>query len=497
MRTSRLILATLLAATAPLLPAAAAQPPAAAAPEATTPPAEEASEASAAPVEEARSAAPLPPGTDPAPPAPAPTAPPVATPTLTVAVAPAPASSADASVSARTSAAPVAAKATAQPTLVQAIVSGPVLVDMRYRFELIDQEGLPESARASTLRAALGYETRPYHGFSVLGQLLAVAALGPDDYRIPTLPDQNKMEYPVILDPLGPQVGQAFARYTHPWFNLKVGRQEVALNNGRFVSVSTWRQSHQTLDAAQVNLTPLTDMVLSYTFVARLNRVMGVEASDGQLDMKSHLVNTSYKLPGVGSAAAYGLLLDFGDMTQWSTSTFGLRLEGPFSLSDNWSLLYALEGARQRDAYSNPNQLSADYFLVEAGLGYKGLGLRAQFNQRGGRSATDKLFHPLTNPWDGWTEKLVVTPDQGLRVATASLSGPVPWVAGLTITLAHFEYWGQSTSAHYGRETDAGAEYRFVGLDKNWALGFRFAYYQADRLMTDTLRTAAYTAYTF
>ena len=437
---------------------------------------------------------------EPAPPALAP-ATPVAAPAHPVAMTSVPTarapSSAEATASARATPAAAGSGPPTQPTLVQAIVGGPVLVDLRYRFEYIDQDGLAEPARASTLRTALGYETRPYHGLSVLGQLLAITALGPDQYRIPTSPDQNKMEYPVILDPLGPQVAQAFVRYTHPWFNLKVGRQEVALNNGRFVSVSTWRQSHQTLDAAQANLTPLKDLALSYSFVARLNRVMGIDASDGQQDMASHLVNLSYKLPGLGSAAAYALVLDFDDMTVWSTSTFGLRLEGPYTLTDSWSLLYAVEAARQQDAFSNPNQVAADYFLVEAGVAYKNLGLRVQFNQRGGESATNKLFHPLTNPWDGWTEKFVVTPDRGVRVATASLSGPVPWIAGLNFTVAHFEYWAQSAGAHYGRETDAGAEYRFVGLDKNWSAGFRFAYYNADTLMTDTLRTAAYTAYAF
>jgi hypothetical protein len=432
--------------------------------------------------------------------APQPEAPPapVAPPILASAPPPRATGAPDVSVSAGT-AAPVGATAPAppRPGLAAALVGGPVLVDTRYRFEYIDQEGLAEKARASTLRAALGYETLPYHGLSVMGQLLAVAAVGPDDYRIPTSPDQNKMEYPVILDPLGPQVAQAFVRYANPWFNVKVGRQEVALNNGRFVSVSTWRQSHQTLDAAQGNITPMKDLAFSYTFVARLNRVVGIDASDGQLDMASHLMNASYKRTGLGSAAVYALLLDFDDATSLSTQTFGVRLEGPYSLNESWSLLYALEGARQRDAFSNPNQLAADYFLAEAGVAWKGFGLRAQYNQRGGESATNKLLHPLTNPWDGWTEKFVLTPDQGVRVLSASAGGPVPGVAGLSLTLSHFEYWAESAPAHYGREVDAGAEYRFVGLDKNWAAGFRFAYYMADTLMTQTLRTAFYTAYAF
>ncbi|MYA17653.1 MAG: hypothetical protein F4089_03375, partial [Gammaproteobacteria bacterium] len=41
------------------------------------------------------------------------------------------------------------------------------LVDVRYRFEAVDQTGLKETARASTARLRLGWVMAPSDGFSV------------------------------------------------------------------------------------------------------------------------------------------------------------------------------------------------------------------------------------------------------------------------------------------------------------------------------------------
>jgi hypothetical protein len=393
--------------------------------------------------------------------------------------------------------APAPQAESASPSLVEAIVRGKVGADLRYRFEYIDQDGLYQRARASTLRAALGYETDPFWGFSVMGQFAGVTNVGPDDYRIPTSPSQNKMERPVILDPIGNQVSQAYLKYANPWLLVRVGRQEMALNNARFLSFSGWRQVHQSLDAAHVSLGPWVGAGLSYTFIGRVNRVVGNEATDGQLDMASHLINLTYKLAGKLSAALYGVLLDFDDAPTNSTNSFGARLEGPFALGESWGVLYAAEFAHQRNAGQNPNEVRANYYLLEGGVGYKSFGLRLQYNVREGESATNKFSTPLSHPWDGWTEKFFAAPDNGLRTLSASVGGPLPWVAGLNLVTAYYEYWGQSGGGHYGREFDAGIEYRLVPLDKNWAVGTRFAYYKADNLFTDTLRTSVYTAYAF
>jgi hypothetical protein len=109
----------------------------------------------------------------------------------------------------------------------------------------------------------------------------------------------------------------------------------------------------------------------------------------------------------------------------------------------------------------------------------------------------DKLSTALSHPWDGWSEKFDVTPDAGLRTLSASVAGAVPIVRGLSVSATHYEYWSQSTKAHYGREQDVGLEYRLVAIDKHWTAGAHVSHYKADKLFADTLRMSVYTAYKF
>jgi hypothetical protein len=384
-----------------------------------------------------------------------------------------------------------------EPGFFESLVGGKVAADLRYRYEYLSDDAISEYGQASTIRGALGYETKPFYGFSVMGQLLGVGNLGEERYSVPTVPDQNRMQYPVIVDPKGYQLAQAYAKYASPLLTVRLGRQEVALNNGRLVSVSTWRQVHQALDAAYANITPIKDLSLTYAYVFRVNRTVSNAATDGQLDMNSHLINLTYKRPGQIGAAAYGVLLDYKTAPANSRNTFGARIEGPYSVSETVSVLYAAELAYQLEAGSNPNNVSAKYYLAEVGLAWRGFGLRAQYNVRDGHGATNKFLTPLSNPWDGWTEKFATTPDNGMRTAAAMLSGPVPKLPGLNLSAAYYEYWGQSTSAHYGQEFDAGLEYRLVWLSKDLIVGNRFAYYKADTLFAATLRASIYTAYSF
>jgi hypothetical protein len=123
---------------------------------------------------------------------------------------------------------------------------GQISANIRYRFETFERDGAPFTAPAyaPTLRLALGYETPSFHGFSVFAQGEAVEVTGPADYSDPTLPFQNRPDRPAILDPKSLQLGQGYVQWTHnidhKKLTLTVGRQELTLNDGRFLSVSFW-----------------------------------------------------------------------------------------------------------------------------------------------------------------------------------------------------------------------------------------------------------------
>src|SRR5579864_7717149 len=67
------------------------------------------------------------------------------------------------------------------------VKKGKLSLSVRFRFEAFERDGAPFTAPAyaPTLRAALGYETMSYHGFSAFAQGEAVAVTGPADYSVP------------------------------------------------------------------------------------------------------------------------------------------------------------------------------------------------------------------------------------------------------------------------------------------------------------------------
>ena len=64
----------------------------------------------------------------------------------------------------------------------EAVTFGKVSGTARYRFEHVDQENLDPKANASTLRLALGYESKSYHGFTGFVQFEGVFGLNGDDH---------------------------------------------------------------------------------------------------------------------------------------------------------------------------------------------------------------------------------------------------------------------------------------------------------------------------
>jgi Alginate export len=165
---------------------------------------------------------------------------------------------------------------------------GSPYLNTRYRFETFRRADAPFTAPAyaPTLRLALGYQTPSFYGFSAFAELEAVEITGPADYNDPTLPSQLRPNRPTILDPKSLQLGQGYVTWTHTVdhkaLQLTVGRQELTLNDGRFLSVSPWRQVHGSFDAVKFDTDLPRSFSLSYAFINRFNREAGYDATDGR-----------------------------------------------------------------------------------------------------------------------------------------------------------------------------------------------------------------------
>ncbi|MGQ0618332.1 MAG: alginate export family protein [Panacagrimonas sp.] len=373
--------------------------------------------------------------------------------------------------------------------------------NLRYRYEYFSRDRdavTPPDAesKASVLRLALGADATLTRSLGLFAEFEHVAQVGEDDYNIPTIPGQAMPGFPVIADPEGSEINQAYVRIKGPFeATLKVGRQELQINNGRFVSISGWRQNHISYDGATLALAPADGWNLQYGYLSKYLRVTGSEASNGRAEMSSNLFNIKRSFGKDSSLAFYGVLLDFDDEPANSTNSLGLRFEGRRALGSSFTGLATLEYAQQKDSADNPNEVDAAYVLVDLGIEMQGIALRAAYDLREGRSATDKFQTPLAHPFNGWTELFLTTPslgadNHGLQAISLAVGGPVAALPGLKFQIIGYDYSPDTGPADYGRELDLQVDYAAKALHPNLLLSWRTGQYFAEDLFSDALRTS-------
>lgn len=121
----------------------------------------------------------------------------------------------------------VAAKQGFSEDLAAAVKAG-TAVEFRYRYEWVDQDGIAKEANASTLHSRLAASSGDFHGFSVLGEADNVTVIGPEDFNSA---ENGKTQYPVVADPKGSVVGQAYLKYSGTDSHCIYGRQRVNISN--------------------------------------------------------------------------------------------------------------------------------------------------------------------------------------------------------------------------------------------------------------------------
>ncbi|MFT5734934.1 MAG: hypothetical protein ACI8WY_003619, partial [Planctomycetota bacterium] len=279
-------------------------------------------------------------------------------------------------------------------TLQEALVSGRTWLDLNYRVEHASQDTLSKDAYASTLRTALGYETATFHGFRGLIEFEDISNLGNDIYNSTT---NGTIDRPVVADPDSTEVNQVYATYApNDSTELRLGRQEIAYGNHRFIGTVAWRQNHQSFDAGRVDWTSGDGTTISYAYLDSVRRIFGEDSPKGAEKMASHLVDVRRKVEGLGDFAAYGYYLDFDRSERVSSLTLGARLAGERDISEDLDLLYTVEYAKQEDAAHNPINIDADYWLAEIGADFGVATVRLGNEHLGGSGNTgDKFSTPL------------------------------------------------------------------------------------------------------
>lgn len=363
----------------------------------------------------------------------------------------------------------------AQSDLAQALSEGSVDLSFRLRYEDVNWEGLA-NADAFTLRSRLTYTSGSLNGFGMKLEMDDVTELAKVDYRTA----ENDTAYPgtvIIPDPEGTEVNQAFVSYTGGTTLVKLGRQRILLDNQRFVGGVGWRQNEQTYDALSVTGQPLADTDFFYAYVDNVNRIFGEQNPIGDHRQSTHLLNAKYSGLSVGNLTGYAYLIDNESAPALSSDTFGARWLGKV----NEQLSYTLEYATQSDAGDNPISYSADYWLAEAAGSLGAVNLKVGYEVLGSDDGVAGFATPLAtlHAFQGWTDRFLSTPANGINDLYASVGGQL---SGVNLSLAYHDLSADEGDMSYGQEIGFSAAKK-IGAFK---LLLKYANYQADDFGSDT-----------
>lgn len=355
---------------------------------------------------------------------------------------------------------------------------GDAYINLNYRYEYVDQDGVANQAHASTLRSVLGYKTGAWGGFTGQVEFEDVSVIGNEDLYATS----GGGTRPVVADGKNTEVNQAFVDYK--WTDttkLRFGRQSINLDNLRFIGTVSWRQNYQNYDAFSANF-DLAGIEGFYAWVNNVNRIVSAGAPGDNAAMDSHLLNLKKKFDGVGALTAYAYLLDYDFTPASSRDTLGARFAGEKDL-ESVKLSYALEFANQKDAGDNTADVDADYSLFEVGATRGGYTLKVAQETLGGDGASS-FQTPLAtlHAHNGWADKFLATPAAGLVDTFVSLGTKVGRFKPM---LVYHQYESDSGSSDYGTELDAVVTWP---VRENVTMGIKAASYSADSFATDTTK---------
>lgn len=356
------------------------------------------------------------------------------------------------------------AASSAPETLLEAIKQGKPMTNFRLRYESVDQDAFQpapnageklDRAHAFTLRSLIGWQTAPFRNFSFAAQLTDVHEFNHNfNDRRENLSEPGKANYANIVDPSFSDVNQLYVDWTGiNNTKLRLGRQQVNLDNVRFVGDIAFRQNMQVFDGLSVINKSIPDTEI---FAAHFDQVRQVNTELRQGDIE--IVNAKYRISPSESLVGYAYLIDVANLgqnngdptknssaaqggnglgasqdqvktatTDASSKTFGLRLDGARPINPTWKLLYTAEYAKQTDYKDGNALIDAHYLKLGGGAMYNTWSVRIDHEKLSSKDGKYAFQTPLgTNHlFQGWADHFLATPRQGLEDTFITVGGTI------------------------------------------------------------------------
>ncbi|GAA0303683.1 alginate export family protein [Sphingomonas oligophenolica] len=378
------------------------------------------------------------------------------------------------------------------PALADPIALKPI-VDVRLRYEHVEQAPLTRDADALTARIRSGFEAKT-GDFAFLAESEATLAMSPA-YNSGL---NGKVDRPLVSDPQNIELNRLQLQYHGPDKTIvTVGRQRINLDDQRFVGAVGWRDNEQTFDAVRFEWSGVRNLKADLTYANNVRTIWGIDGGNSFGAARLSEIGGDNVFANLGFTTRIGTLTGFAYLVDQdqkqvfvnSSQTYGGRFAGAWPLSTLVKLTYAASFASQSNYHRNPNVYHANYYLGEAGVAVKALTLTGGYEVLGADKgvAVTSFQTPLAtlHKFNGWADKFLVTPPNGLRDLYGTIGYGWKKKAGLDaigLTASYHRFDSDRLGLHYGNEIDAQASFK---KGKYTAL-VKYADYDADTFATDT-----------
>lgn len=342
--------------------------------------------------------------------------------------------------------------------IAESLAQGRFTLELRPRYNRIDESGKPLRAEGFTGRAILGWRSAPFAGFR-----LTLQAIHTGQWRKEFNDDPARRAaspYPLLPDPRHTGLNEAHVEYAGAeGLRLRLGRQVVRVDNQRWISDNDFRQVPQLFDGALARYAPGASAQLTAGYFPRLRGTGG-----GTEKLKLTILHAAWNpLPG-HALGAYAYLHDqpdsgaFTGFANNSNRVVGVRAEGAAWRFAAVDVPYVAEYAQQRPHAGGDARIDASYWRAGAGLAGRDWSVRYDYEVKGSNRGLYGLQMPLTDfyAFNGWTLHFFNTPRYGLRDR---------WLT-LRYSLGNFTLYGEShrfktdfARVGLGRENDVGLTY--------------------------------------
>ncbi|MEA5444307.1 hypothetical protein VCB98_00550 [Gammaproteobacteria bacterium AB-CW1] len=333
------------------------------------------------------------------------------------------------------------------------VEEGASFADVRYRLEVVDEDGFSDNAEASTFRLRVRGTTPRVGGFDAGLAFQTLQIVGEPRFEDTTDRPGN---FPTVRDPKDTAVSEGWGRFVsrEDTFEVKLGRQAIRHDNERFIGSDSFRQLEQTFNAFGLRIGTGERARFLGQYIDRINTVLGPNHPDGlgRIDSRAAVLDLDTRI-GDNRMGIYFHNLRF-DEDEWeSHRNYGLRLTGPVPWTETFS--YRLEAAVQQGVRGEG---------PDDDLGYQHVKLKQELDdwswyvgrERLGGDREWAFQTPLASlhEFNGKADRFLVTPEFGLIDVYAGV-GFQRW--GWDFDSRFHQFQVDQGSGRYGEELSLGA----------------------------------------